>query len=372
MGTPFQWIADPAPIANQDRIAQCRLVFPFEKPANSNLGRLRLHNGVSQPASITVTVPARLHLGFLDLNGRLGRRFGGIGFAISDLKTSITIRRATRTEVSGPDSDRVRQYLQTIVELLALDGGHDVKISQAVPAHAGLGSGTQLALAVAGGMRRLYNRPLDVEGDAMKLGRGARSGIGIGLFHHGGFVVDGGRGPGAIPAPIVSRLPFPESWRIVVVLDPQRQGVHGPGEAATIGSLSPMPDADAAHICRLILLKALPALAEQDIVSFGSAIKELQERLGDYFSPVQGGLRFTSRDVAAVLETLDAAGAFGIGQSSWGPTGFAFAPSPEDADRFAAIARQHPGAQGLDIRVCKGLNHGAEIVAHTHARESSP
>jgi predicted sugar kinase len=28
------------------------------------------------PANVTVTVPARLHLGFLDLNGGLGRRFG--------------------------------------------------------------------------------------------------------------------------------------------------------------------------------------------------------------------------------------------------------------------------------------------------------
>jgi len=80
-----------------------------------------LNDSVSQPVSITVTAPARLHLGFLDLNGRLGRRFGGIGLAISDLRTRITIRRATRTEVSGPESDRVRQYLETMQRVLALD-----------------------------------------------------------------------------------------------------------------------------------------------------------------------------------------------------------------------------------------------------------
>jgi beta-ribofuranosylaminobenzene 5'-phosphate synthase len=325
-----------------------------------------LHNGVSDAA--VVTAPARLHLGFLDLNGRLGRRFGGIGLAISDLRTRITIRRATRTEVSGPESDRVRQYLKTMQRVLALDDAHAVNIAEVVPAHAGLGSGTQLALAVAAGLRKLHNRPVDVEGDAVELGRGTRSGIGIGLFSRGGLVVDGGRNEGQTPAPIISRLPFPNDWRILVVLDPRHQGIHGPNEVATLAALAPMSDADAAHICRLILMQALPALADHDLAGFGAAIKELQMRLGDYFAPAQGGSRFTSREVAAVLDALDGAGAFGIGQSSWGPTGFAFAPSPEEADRLAGIARQHPSGRGLDIRVCTGLNCGAEIVAHAYPR----
>ena len=329
-----------------------------------------MHNSVILPAGITVTVPARLHLGFIDLNGALGRRFGSIGLAISDLRTSITIRRTKRSEVAGPESDRVRQYLQTMERLLTLDGEHGVKISEVVPAHAGLGSGTQLALAVAAGLRRLHNLPLDVEGDALQLGRGTRSGIGIGLFSRGGLVVDGGRGTEPRPAPIVSHLPFPERWRVLAILDPKLRGVHGIDEITTFAALAPMPDADAAHICRLILMQALPAVAEHDLASFGAALKELQARLGDYFAPAQGGSRFTSRDVAAVLDELDGAGAFGIGQSSWGPTGFAFAPSPEEALRLAAIARQHPSARGLDIRLCKGLNRGAEIVAHAPAHES--
>ena len=102
----------PARLPTQDEITQCR---PFGKIGQKAIFRERdLHDGVSMPASVTVTVPARLHLGFLDLNGGLGRRFGSIGLAISDLRTRITIRRATRSEVSGPESDRVRQYLQTM------------------------------------------------------------------------------------------------------------------------------------------------------------------------------------------------------------------------------------------------------------------
>ena len=50
---------------------------------------------------VTVSVPARLHLGFLDLNGGLGRRFGGIGLAINQLGTRITIAPSTCIYVDG-------------------------------------------------------------------------------------------------------------------------------------------------------------------------------------------------------------------------------------------------------------------------------
>jgi beta-ribofuranosylaminobenzene 5'-phosphate synthase len=326
---------------------------------------LLLRDNVSRPAEVTVTVPARLHLGFLDLNGGLGRRFGSIGLAISDLGTSLGIRRAKHTRISGPQRERIEEYLQKMEQVLALNGAHTVNVLQNVPPHSGLGSGTQLALAVASGLRRLYNLPLQIEDDALRLGRGARSGIGIGLFHRGGVVVDGGHGSQSGVAPIVSHLPFPEHWRILVIFDRQRRGVHGVDEVSAFAGLTPMPEADAARICRLVLMKALPALAEHDIVSFGAAITELQARLGDYFARSQGGSAFTSSAVAAVLAGLDAAGAHGIGQSSWGPTGFAFAPSAEEAERLAKLAREHPAAGGLDIRICSGLNRGAAIVAQT-------
>jgi beta-ribofuranosylaminobenzene 5'-phosphate synthase len=321
-----------------------------------------LRDDTPRPAAILVTVPARLHLGFLDLNGGLGRQFGGIGLAISNFKTSLVIRCATQTDVSGPERKRVRQYLHTMERSLGHHDGHVVNILQTVPAHAGLGSGTQLALAVASGIRRLHNLPLEIEEDALRLGRGARSGIGIGLFHRGGLVVDGGHGSQSRVAPILTQLPFPEHWRIIVVLDPRRGGVHGRDEASAFTGLVPMPETDAAQICRLVLMKALPGLAEQDIVSFGDAIEQLQILLGNYFAAAQGGGRFTSPTVGSVLTALSAAGAHGIGQSSWGPTGFAFASSAKEAERLAQLAIEHPAGEGLDIQVCRGLNRGVEIV----------
>jgi beta-RFAP synthase len=311
--------------------------------------------------SITVTTPARLHLGFLDLNGSLGRRFGSIGLSITGLRTKVVFRHAPATHVTGPEHERVRSHVDKLARRLAVDGGHAVQVLEAVPAHAGLGSGTQLALAVAAGIRRLHGLPLDIQEDALYLGRGGRSGAGMGLFHSGGLVVDGGNAKNGLAAPIVSHLRFPDRWRIIVALDPARRGMHGAAETEAFTRLPPFPDRDAGRLCRLVIMKMLPAVVEEDIVSFGSAVTEIQSVVGGYFAPAQGGSAFTSPDVEGVLTTLASEGAVGIGQSSWGPTGFAFAASEDQADRLAHIARTHVHGHGLDIRVCAGFNRAAEI-----------
>jgi beta-RFAP synthase len=310
---------------------------------------------------VTVAVPARLHLGFLDPSGALGRRFGSIGLAIESLGTRLTISRATVARIDGPDHERAARHLAAMCRRIGVTDAHELSIDEVVPAHAGLGSGTQLALAVAAGLRQLHCLPLDIVGDALALGRGARSGVGIGLFESGGLVVDGGHGPTTAVAPIVSRMAFPEAWRVLVVLDPARRGASGDDERNAFAALADFPAPEAAQLCALVLMRALPALAEGDCAAFGLAISELQARLGDYFAPVQGGRRFISPQVEALLANLAAAGAVGIGQSSWGPTGFAFAPSQAIAARLVELGRKHPAGRGLDIRACKALNRGADI-----------
>ena len=323
------------------------------------------------PSGVAVTVGARLHLGFLDLNGELGRRFGSVGLGISGLRGNLTLRRARMTRVEGPDSSRAGRYLVAMQRHLGLTGSHHLTVAEAIPPHAGLGSGTQLALAVAAAVRRLHGLALDTPGDALHLDRGARSGIGVGLFETGGFIVDAGRASSTAMPPIVSRLDFPEEWRVIVVLDPLHQGLHGEPERAAFRELRPMSAGDSAHICRLLLMQGLPALAERDIQRFGAAIAQMQEMLGDYFAPAQGGQRFTSPKVAAILSGMAQEGAHGIGQSSWGPTGFAFAANAREAERMADAARRRPDAASLDILVVSGLNRCSEIttIAASSARE---
>jgi beta-ribofuranosylaminobenzene 5'-phosphate synthase len=321
--------------------------------------------------SVTVTAPARLHFGFLDLNGDLGRRFGSIGLAIGGLQTKIVLTASDEMRVSGPDAERARRYVERFQKLLGLRGAYRVDIAQAIPSHAGLGSGTQMALALARALRQFHGLPADTRSDALRLGRGGRSGVGVGLFDRGGVVVDGGRWPSEGVAPVVSRMPFPEDWRVIVVLDPRHSGIHGDDELAAFERLPPFDVADSGRICRLVLMQALPALAEADLVSFAAAIDEMQRILGAHFAPMQGGAPFTSPAVQAALTFLEGEGACGVGQSSWGPTGFTFAESPEQAEQLVASARRHRLCRDLDIRVCRGLNRGALVDENTVAAVSN-
>ena len=317
--------------------------------------------------SVTVTASARLHLGFLDMNGGLGRRFGSLGLAIDYPATRLTLRRAAVPSTAGPDAGRAAHYLAQLAHRFGLAEVYGLTVHEAIPAHAGLGSGTQLALAVAAALRRLEGLPPEPANDAHLLRRGARSGIGLGLFEQGGFIVDGGHGAATATPPVVARLTFPPQWRVIVVLDPRTEGVHGGDEQAAFARLADFDAALAAEICRLVLIKALPALAEQDIGSFGDAIARLQEIAGDYFAPAQGGAPYTSAAVARVMDELRLYGAKGIGQSSWGPTGFAFAADAMEARRLCDLVKATADGSGLGLSICKGVNHGALVEGKTFA-----
>jgi beta-ribofuranosylaminobenzene 5'-phosphate synthase len=324
---------------------------------------------------VSVQTSARLHLGFFDLNGSLGRRFGSFGLALDRPVTTLTISRAPELTVEGPDADRVGAHIEALRAHLHLASTYGVTIEQAIPAHAGLGSGTQLAFALAAGLRRLEGLPEDFAGDALLLQRGGRSGIGAALFSRGGLVVDGGHGPHTVLPPVLSHLPFPEDWRVILVMDSTFTGVHGAEERAAFAALPKFSAAASADICHRLLMQALPALVERDLRQFGEAVSHIQAVLGDYFAPAQGGGRYTSAAVGAVMARLADFGAQGIGQSSWGPTGFAFAASDDEAQRLVRRVREERPAQKAEngeapvLVVCKAINHGAKITLNSSAQD---
>ncbi len=313
--------------------------------------------------AVTISCGGRLHLGFLDLNGGLGRRFGSLGMALDAPRTRLVLRRSADHGVHGPEATRAALYLRTMVDALGLPGAHALLMEEAMPAHSGLGSGTQLALAVATALRRLHGLAADPRGDAALLGRGARSGIGIALFTDGGVVLDGGRGATDAPPPLLARLPVPPDWRVLLLLDPARQGISGATERGAFAALPAMAPAQAGELCRLVVMQALPALADHDLAEFGAAVTRMQRIVGDYFAPAQGG-RFTSPAVAAALDLLAGWGAHGVGQSSWGPTGFAFAADP-DASEW--LRRRLADALAMPLAmICRARNHGADIIETSH------
>jgi beta-ribofuranosylaminobenzene 5'-phosphate synthase len=309
---------------------------------------------------VQVKTAARLHLGFLDLTGDLGRRFGSIGLAIDTFETRVELCEAPSLEVLGEERERGAHIARRVADGLGLDTGKRLIISNAIPAHAGLGSGTQLALAIAAAFRRLAGLPLDAREDARLLDRGARSGVGVALFERGGLAVDAGRGPNTETPPVVAWVNFPRDWRILLILDPRVEGIHGEEERQAFAGLPRFPPDAASEICRCALMQILPGAVEADIEAFGDGVARIQEILGDHFAPVQGGARFISVPVSRVAARLKTLGARGIGQSSWGPTGFAFASDPDHA-QFLVRRACVEGEPGVEIRICSARDHGAEI-----------
>ena len=200
------------------------------------------------------------------------------------------------------------------------------------------------------------------------LGRGERSGVGIAGFDQGGLLLDGGPGPGGTPAPVLARLDFPAAWRVLLVLDERIDGLSGAAERAAMDQLAPFPRELAADLCHQVLLKVLPAVIEQRFEPFAEGVSRIQSQIGDYFAPAQGGSMYTSAAVAAFMDWVRAQGPAGVGQSSWGPTGFAILPSDAEARRLIALAQQEGALDpALRLVVCGGNNRGARLTLGTPA-----
>lgn len=312
-------------------------------------------------AKVSVTAAARLHLGFLDMNGGLGRKFGGIGLALDSPATIISLKHAPKNTTSGLETERARRLLTATQAILAPSSQFQLTVHQAIAAHSGLGSGTQLALAIAAGLRSLENLPLNAAADAAMLSRGARSGLGAGLFEQGGFVVDGGRGASTLTPPVISRISFPQEWRVILVHDPEAIGLHDSEEKEAFAALAPLSPTASGEICRLVLMRLMPALAEKEFAPFGAALTRIQEIVGDYFSSAQKNSRYTSKKVEHLIMRMGELGATGLGQTSWGPTGFAFTESEISARIILEQITEEARSLGLTTTFHHGFNTGAKI-----------
>ena len=318
-------------------------------------------SSINHGNAVDVVTTARLHMGFFDLNGDLGRRFGSIGLSLDQPAIELHACMADEFTAEGAGAGRAIKVAEKLAKALSFTGGMHMRIVQSIPEHSGLGSGTQMSLAVGLAMNRLYNLGLIAQDVAMLTERGARSGIGLGTFAAGGVIIDGGRGARTVIPPVIARADFPEAWRILLIFDHAAEGVHGEQEIEAFRRLPEFPAEVAASLCRRVLMQALPALAEHDLATFGAAIRELQERTGDHFAPVQGG-RYASPRVAEALQWLAQRGIGCYGQSSWGPTSFAvFASETEAQELLQKLQAEFSHYASLAFMLCKGRNQGGEI-----------
>jgi beta-ribofuranosylaminobenzene 5'-phosphate synthase len=294
--------------------------------------------------TVFVETPARLHFGLLDLRGTLGRVFGGIGTAAPAPTLLVSARRADTLEVEGDDADRAIDFARRFLASPCVAGngsigGAKLCVHHTIPPHAGLGSGTQLALAVARTLAELYDIVMDAPALAQAVGRARRSAIGTWTFAGGGLVLEGGRRSGGeCVAPLLARLPFPSTWRCVVAVPDSAPGVNGSAEETAFAQLPSPPEGDAEHVAHLVLMALLPAIADADLATFGVALSAIQAINGRWFAPVQGGI-FAPGPSEDLVRHMAEWGAAGVGQSSWGPTVYGIVDGEEAGGRLADRVR---------------------------------
>lgn len=316
-----------------------------------------------------VRTPSRLHLGVIDLNGELGRIYGGLGVAIECPNVVLDVFPSQELMVQGERKNFVEQLTKNFLRHFRIDSGACIRVKEVIPEHVGLGSTTQLSLAVASGLARSFGLNVSISELAKITGGGKRSGIGVAAFERGGFIVEGGHkleenkltiASGEIP-PVIARLPFPEEWLFVVAIPNVSRGLSEEKERSAFQRLSPVSSEQVGKICRLVLMNILPSLKEMDIVNFGRALTEVQRIVGEYFKTIQGGV-FGSQTGEKCVEFILKNGAYGGGQSSWGPAIYGLVEGGNEAESLKWKVKRFLQERGGGHVFCaRANNSGAHI-----------
>lgn len=321
---------------------------------------------------ICITTGARLHFGLLSGGHRrpddpeTGRLFGGTGLMIDAPSFTLAVRRAETDAVTGSDASRRRgrQFFEMYRNRCPPDRQPppcEIAVRAGIPAHVGLGSGTQLGMAVAQALALLAGEDtVSAETLSCRVKRGWRSALGIHGFRHGGFLIDAGKCHTDDVGALAARAEFPNDWRIVLVTPPGESGLSGEAEQDAFARLPPMPQSVTDRLTHLALEQMLPAVRNADFETTASALYEFGRTVGEHFAPVQGGI-YANRSMARLVEELRARGIHGIGQSSWGPTLFILMPDASTAEQLAADLSRDSRWQNCRCLVARPMNTGALI-----------
>jgi beta-RFAP synthase len=313
---------------------------------------------------VHVSTPSRLHFGLLRLHERAGRSFGGLGMMIDRPRVELELAAGDEWRITGPGKSWAQEFAASALARVAVlhkPAAIRMRIASTVPQHRGLGGGTQLALAVAAGVRALVGLPPASAAElAEAVGRGGRSAVGSHGFVHGGLIWERGRIGESGLGELSTRVALPEAWRIVLVAPRERRGLSGSAERNAFDCVPPVPAEVTQRLESLAERQILPAATAGALDEFSEAVYEYGRLSGECFANVQGG-PFASADIADCVAAIRALGVRGVGQSSWGPTVFAITASGAAADEL--ISRLHADRRwsACEIETAAPDNRGAVV-----------
>jgi beta-ribofuranosylaminobenzene 5'-phosphate synthase len=318
---------------------------------------------------IEVSTPCRLHFGLLALSRQDegDRQYGGAGVMIRQPQIVIRLQRddtAAGILTDGPMAQQAQGFAQQFIDnakqmnlLEPVTRGRLTVVSAPRP-HTGLGTGTQLGMAVGQAMAMLAGRDdLNVPTLAGLMGRGRRSAIGAYGFGAGGFIVEGGKLDPSRLSPLLMRHDFPDHWRLVLISPHRLQGLAGRREMQAFATMPDIPGDVTAQMCRLVLMGLAPAMLEGDLPTFGQALYELQRIVGQCFAQAQGGI-YADPSLETLVAQIRTWGVHGVGQSSWGPTLYAVVESDDHANHLVHQLQQTFELQRDELSITQADNQG--------------
>ena len=368
------------------------------------------------PMRIFIKTPCRLHFSLIDLNGSLGRIDGGIGLTLE--KPNFTIELLDRESLMNrgvgdfawnllPDNQKVLEtplgrvvfsvecsdhpnldellsvvieitdtFIRKLVEMFSLTKSEKfplkITIWDFLYAHMGLGSKTQMALALASSIIKIHDldKKIDIETLTHMVGRGGTSGIGFRSYEKGGFILDCGHrfGEGeekhsflpssasnAKPARTILRYNFPKEWTTLVLILNVPAGASNVEEINIFQKHCPIPIEEVQQVSHHILLQLLPGIIEKDLTTVGKALNQIR-KIG--FKKIEVSLQHEKvKELIRFLEQNTKC----AGMSSFGPTVFSIFESEEEARKILYEIEQKFSEVGLTSYITTASNSGAHI-----------
>jgi beta-ribofuranosylaminobenzene 5'-phosphate synthase len=303
---------------------------------------------------IEIKTPSRLHFGIINIKNPDFNLYGCVGCAIENPNFLIIAKESDKLILDVKRKD-VKYKIQKLISALKMKIKAEIKTISTIPEHEGFGSTTQLTLAISYALCFFNNIKFDAYKIAEITGLGKISGIGIGAFLYGGFLIDSGKVKNEIPK-IVFRCDFPKEW-IFAILIPKNsdRGLKGKEEMKAFKELNPTPKERIEEM--LILLGEMKnSLKNKDIEMFGKALSKFQINVGLNFFQFQKGI-FSSKVHEKLIEILKSIGAYGVGQSSWGPAVYGLFLEEEEQKILKEISKY----TNINLIITKANNYGVKI-----------
>ena len=314
---------------------------------------------------VEVSAAARLHFGLLSFGRKDGRQFGGAGVMIDHPRVNLTITESDQFAAQGPSVDRVSEFAHSWSRHHAIELRCAIATSSVIPSHSGLGSGTQLGLAVARGLNKFFDREsTSIEQLVKSVDRGKRSAVGSYGFVHGGFIAESGRRADDELGELLMRCELPKAWTIVLVRRRNCVGLSGVAERKAFDTdLPAIPRKTTEEMTNILAERIVPAAKAGNLNRFGAAVHDYGVLAGDCFRVVQGGT-YASHEAQAIVKFLMDQSVVGVGQSSWGPTLFGFIENETRAETVMELVKESRLCVDWECELVKIENDGAKVTKH--------